>query len=59
LVEVTSVSQLPEIVIALGVAVAAVWLPGALIIQATGLLRRRLNRARRRSVYNVGPAMDL
>jgi hypothetical protein len=53
------VSELPEIVVAVGVAIAAVWLPGALVIQAVGLLRRRIHRAPPRSVYIVGPGQDL
>jgi hypothetical protein len=51
------VSQLLEIVAAVGVAIAAVWLPGALVIQAMSLLRRR--RAPPRSVYIAGPMQDL
>ena len=50
-------SHLPEIVVALGVAVAAVWLPGALVIQAMDLLRRR-SRSNARPIYIVGPARD-
>jgi len=52
------VSHLPEIVVALGVAVAAVWLPGALVIQGIEALRRR-GRSRSRPIYIVGPMQDL
>ncbi len=51
-------SHLPEIVIALGVAIAAVWLPGALVIQAIEMLGRR-GRSRSRPMYIVGPMQDL
>ena len=51
-------SQLTEIVVVLGIAVAAVWLPGAVIIQAVNLLRPRRPRTPR-SVYIAGPAQDL
>jgi hypothetical protein len=52
------VSHLPEIVVALGVAVAAVWLPGALVIQGIEALRRRA-RSHSRPIYIVGPMQDL
>ena len=52
-------SQLPEIVVVVGIAVAAVWLPGALVIQAMEALRRRGGRARSRPMYIVGPMQDL
>lgn len=53
-----SVSQLAEIVVMIGVAVAAVWLPGAVIIHASSLLRPRRSRPPR-SVYIAGPMQDL
>jgi hypothetical protein len=52
------VSQLAEIVVMIGVAVAAVWLPGAVIIHASSLLRPRRSRPPR-SVYIAGPMQDL
>ena len=52
------VSQLADLVVVLGIAVAAVWLPGAVIIQAVNLWRPRRSRAPR-SVYIAGPMQDL
>ena len=52
-------SQLFEIVVAVGVAIAAVWLPGALVIQAIGAMRGRGRRSPPRSVYIAGPMGDL
>ena len=52
-------SHLPETLIALGVAIAAVWLPGALVIHTIEAMRRRGGRARTRPMYVAGPMQDL
>ena len=51
-------SHLADLVVILGIAVAAVWLPRAVISHAASLRRPRKSRPPRR-VYIAGPAQDL
>jgi hypothetical protein len=56
----STVSHLPDVIIAFVVAVAAIWLPGAAVIKTSGLLRRSPGAPKPpHPIDSAGPTRDL